>query len=293
MSDWIELDPSYSTTRRLRNDSLREVETNLQKMRRAQDEFVPMIFHPAMPERKGQGGLRTKGFFKKSYTDKPLISVITVVFNGDEHLEQTILSVISQPYENLEYIIVDGGSTDLTIDIIKKYESVIDYWISESDNGIYDAMNKACRLAHGSALIFLNSGDRFIGDLFSSLGSLQCFLPCKIKESNGLVWARSISNPHLGLPTAHQAILFPNQKRLYNTAYLVSADYDYFLRHNMKFEIAQDIGAYILYDNSGFSTKNKTRRNLETITIIYKHFGLIKTLKYVLIKIKKRFRPPN
>ncbi|MFV9924546.1 MAG: glycosyltransferase [Francisella endosymbiont of Hyalomma scupense] len=80
---------------------------------------------------------------------KPLITVITVVYNGEAYLEKTILSVINQTYESVEYIIIDGGSTDGTIDIIKKYESKINYWISEAYNGIYDAMNKGIKLATG------------------------------------------------------------------------------------------------------------------------------------------------
>ena len=74
--------------------------------------------------------------------DNPLITVVTVVFNDVQHIEDTILSVVNQTYPNIEYIIIDGGSTDGTIDIIKKYEERIAYWVSEPDKGIYDAMNK-------------------------------------------------------------------------------------------------------------------------------------------------------
>jgi glycosyltransferase involved in cell wall biosynthesis len=70
----------------------------------------------------------------------PLISIITVVYNSASTLEQTILSVINQTYKNIEYIIIDGGSTDGTVDIIKKYENHLAYWVSEPDKGIYDAM---------------------------------------------------------------------------------------------------------------------------------------------------------
>lgn len=80
-----------------------------------------------LPE--GEGGLRTKGYFKNSFEDKPLIGIITVVFNGE-----TIQSVINQTYDNIEYIIIDGG----TLDIITKYEDQIDYWVSERDKGIYE-----------------------------------------------------------------------------------------------------------------------------------------------------------
>ena len=81
------------------------------------------------------GGLRSKGILKQSSNSRPLITVITVVFNGDQHLEETILSVTEQTYDNIEYIIVDGGSTDATLDIIKKYEDHIDFWTSKKMRG--------------------------------------------------------------------------------------------------------------------------------------------------------------
>jgi len=92
---------------------------------------------------------------------QPKISVITVVFNGAKYIEQTILSVINQTYLNIEYIIIDGGSTDGTIEIIKKYISKIDYWHSKPDDGIYDAMNKGLAVATGSWVNFMNAGDIF------------------------------------------------------------------------------------------------------------------------------------
>jgi glycosyltransferase involved in cell wall biosynthesis len=85
--------------------------------------------------------------------------VITVVLNGEKYLEQTIQSVINQTYPNVEYIIIDGGSTDGTLDIIKKYEDYIDYWVSEPDKGIYDAMNKGIRCSLGQWIGFLGSDD--------------------------------------------------------------------------------------------------------------------------------------
>src|SRR4030066_740784 len=98
---------------------------------------------------KVEGGLRTKGYYKNSLINKPLVTIITVVYNGEKHLENTIHSVINQSYNNLEYIIVDGESSDRTIDIIRRYETSIDYWVSEKDDGIYDAMNKGIKLSKG------------------------------------------------------------------------------------------------------------------------------------------------
>ena len=120
--------------------------------------------------RHGAGGLRTQGYFKSSLPNMPLITVVTVVFNGEKYLEETILSVINQTYKNVEYIIIDGGSTDATLDIIKKYYYAVDYWISEIDNGIYDAMNKGITSSNGEWLNFMNCGDSFYcEDVLSSI----------------------------------------------------------------------------------------------------------------------------
>ncbi len=123
------------------------------------DKFETVLFLPEDKNRKGEGGLRRQGYFKKSYDGNPLISIITVVFNGEKYLEKTIQSVINQSYDNVEYIIIDGGSTDGTLDIIKKYEDKIDYWVSENDNGIYDAMNKGLQLVTGEYIGILNADD--------------------------------------------------------------------------------------------------------------------------------------
>lgn len=92
---------------------------------------------------------------------KPKVSIITVVYNGITEIENTILSVINQTYSNIEYLVIDGGSSDGTIDVIRKYESKIDYWQSEPDGGIYFAMNKGIELASGEWINFRNCGDYF------------------------------------------------------------------------------------------------------------------------------------
>ena len=91
----------------------------------------------------------------------PKISIVTPVFNRVEYLEQTILSVIDQGYPNLEYIVIDGGSTDGTLEIIKKYEDRIFYWTSEPDNGMYDAINKGFKKASGQIMAWINSDDLY------------------------------------------------------------------------------------------------------------------------------------
>src|SRR4051812_40289565 len=90
------------------------------------------------------------------------VSIITVVYNGATSLTKTIESVVAQTYANIEYIIIDGGSTDGTTEIIKQYEQSVNVWRSEKDKGVYDAMNKGAALATGEWLFFLNSGDCLI-----------------------------------------------------------------------------------------------------------------------------------
>lgn len=115
-------------------------------------------------QRQGEGGLRTRGIFKMSSPDKSLVSIVTVVFNSAEFIEKTILSVLGQDYENFEFIVVDGGSTDGTVDILKRYDHAIDYWISEPDKGISDAFNKAIKLAAGDYINFQGAGDYLLSN---------------------------------------------------------------------------------------------------------------------------------
>lgn len=89
----------------------------------------------------------------------PKITVITVVYNRVNTIEQTISSVVNQRYPNFEYIVIDGGSTDGTVEVIKKYEKDIAYWVSEKDNGIYDAMNKGVQAASGDYIEIIGSDD--------------------------------------------------------------------------------------------------------------------------------------
>ena len=147
------LDKNFSTTRLVITDKPYVINNHNNK--------ESILFLQKDSGRKGEGGLRTQGYFKKSYKNKPLISIVTVVFNGEEYIEETIESIINQNYENVEYIIIDGGSGDGTVDIIKKYEDRIDYWVSEEDNGIYSAMNKGIDLVTGKWINFMNAGDLF------------------------------------------------------------------------------------------------------------------------------------
>ena len=114
---------------------------------------------------KREGGLRKHGrFSEESQSEEPLVTIVTVVRNGVETIEQTIRSVLGQTYTNIEYIVIDGCSTDGTLDIIKKYEENIAYWISEPDNGISDAFNKGIARATGEFVALINADDWMSSD---------------------------------------------------------------------------------------------------------------------------------
>lgn len=109
--------------------------------------------------RRAEGGLRTQGVFKRAEPGMPLVSYVTVVRNGDKTLARTIASVIRQSYGNVEYIVVDGASTDGTLDIIQQHAQAIDYFVSEPDEGLYHALNKAIQFARGDLICVLNADD--------------------------------------------------------------------------------------------------------------------------------------
>ena len=219
---------------------------------------------------------------------KPLISIITVVYNGENFLEKTIQSVINQTYKNIEYIIIDGGSTDGTVNIIKRYEDQIDYWVSERDGGIYDAMNKGIDKANGVGLLFLNAGDYFVGEVLNSKISIPTFLSVKYKNRFGKLVDAKIKNYKYGIPNSHQGIIFENRGVKYNLLFKIASDYDYFLRlgYDDKLPILNSSG-YVYYDNIGLSSMNYKRRDEEVLKIIKEHFTYKEVfIFYVKSKIK-------
>lgn len=169
----------------------------------------------------------------------PVISVITVVYNDAKHIEETILSVINQTYPNIEYIIIDGKSTDGTLDIIKKYEHKLNYWISEPDKGIFDAMNKGLIHATGTWINFMNSGDIFananvINNVFNKKNFEDKFViygDAIYVRPNGKVFskAKNVKSIRYNMPTTHQAFFVKSDiaKNIkFNTIYKYAADYN-------------------------------------------------------------------
>lgn len=174
--------PDYSTTRLLVTDKPECFDKQM-------NDTVTLLKTPNSDNKIAEGGLRLQGYFKTSTEKKPLITVVTVVYNGAEFLEETIKSVIEQTYDNVEYIIVDGGSTDGTLDIIRKYEHAIDYWVSEPDGGMYDALSKGFTLTSGKFVCYLNAGDLFSDHALKI--AVSVFLDTGVKWITGL---RSICN---------------------------------------------------------------------------------------------------
>jgi len=121
---------------------------------------------------------------------QPLVTIITVVFNGASHLRCAIDSVLAQTYPSLEYIVVDGGSTDGTIEILRAYGRRIDYWVSEPDAGIYDAMNKGIRSATGTFIGILNADDRYVP--FAVERAVRALSDPQVGYSYG--WVRLVDN---------------------------------------------------------------------------------------------------
>jgi glycosyltransferase involved in cell wall biosynthesis len=182
--DVYKLDKRYSTTRRVVSSAIDII-----------NEEPTLIelswFLEANKNRAGEGGLRTKGYFKNNATSCPLISIVTVVYNGEGHIEQTIQSVISQEYENVEYIVIDGGSTDGTLDILKQYEGQIDYWVSEPDRGISDAFNKGVTLCQGEWVGLINADDWYEPQ---ALSSILTYPDAEVLYGNMQVWRNGVKN---------------------------------------------------------------------------------------------------
>ena len=111
-----------------------------------------------------KGGLRKSGFLRFNKESEPVVSIVTVVLNDPKGLQSTIESVINQNYSNFEYIIIDGGSDDGTLSVIRQFDDQIDYWLSKKDRGIYDAMNKGIKISSGEIIGSLNAGDCYCKD---------------------------------------------------------------------------------------------------------------------------------
>lgn len=219
--------------------------------------------------------------------NKPKVTVVTVTYNAQKYLEQTIKSIIEQDYPNIEYIIIDGASTDKTIDIIKKYEKYITHWISEPDNSIYDAMNKGIDIATGEWINFMNAGDSFAtidaikylidnlekdtdlitGDRYSVYENSSKRILNKASGIKGI-------KEH-GMPSGHQSMLIKSllmKKYKYSLSYKYASDHDLmlrFYRDNRNFKlINRPISNYL---RGGYSDENNIEAYIEILFLLIKY----------------------
>lgn len=229
----------------------------------------------------------------------PKISIITINYNQKAFLRETIESVVNQQYENLEYIIIDGGSTDGSVEVIKEYEEYISFWVSEPDEGIYAALNKGLKNVTGEWFNFMNSGD-----FFSEKDSLMEFVKhfddqfslvysdCLLLAPNGEIKRDSqqgLFKYSIFLNALnHQSIFFNTQKAKdleYDTTYKIASDLDLIVR--LFFQCSRDENFCVhikdqyltTYRLGGYSSKHK-------------HL-LVKERRQVMGKLPIRYRVPS
>lgn len=231
--------------------------------------------------------------------NKPKISIITVCYNSVKTIDKTIQSVINQTYKNIEYIIIDGGSTDGTLDIINKYKDRITYMISEKDGGIYDAMNKGSMVAKGEYLNFMNSDDYF----FSGSSIEEC-IPY-LDGHNDIIYGnvevrydkiKFIKNklpPRYlwAAPANHQSSFIRRDTMLkygYNISNKIVADYEFFLNVYYNggnvLKINKTIASFY---NDGYSQQNYKQMILDCHKTIKKFIkNPLIDMYYALLRIK-------
>jgi Glycosyltransferases, probably involved in cell wall biogenesis len=240
---------------------------------------------------KHEGGLRVNGINKESFKDRPLISIITVIYNAKNHIEKTINSVLDQTYDSIEYIIVDGGSTDGSLEIIKKYDGSIDYWISEKDKGIYDAMNKGLFLAKGSWIGMLNAGDTYYKDAIETIANTLrddtnagvIYADINYKIYDIIIRIKSPAKLSLSqfwkMPIYHPA-MFVSKNTFekyggFSIEYSLASDYELLLRLFKKGVKCLYIGTVLTEMESGGASSKKYKKGLEELYAVAKSHHIV------------------
>jgi len=226
---------------------------------------------------------------------KLTLSVITVVYNNVKDIERTMLSVLNQTWPNIEYIVVDGLSTDGTAKIVNSYKIKIAKLISEKDEGIYDAMNKGLAAATGDYVIFMNSGDEFydtdtVEKVFNSSKSADIYygetemidadgksLGQRRHKAPGEFTWRSFK---YGMSISHQAIYIRRSLTgPFDRRYQLSADIDWIIRAAKKAKKIVNVNQYVAKYQVGGISKARHRQSLmERFDIMRRHYGLLPTL---------------
>ncbi len=238
---------------------------------------------------------------------QPKLSVITIVYNNVRDIERTLLSVVNQTYPNIEYIVVDGASTDGTLKLLKKYESKLSKLITEKDQGIYDAMNKSLALATGDYVLFMNSGDEIyapdtVERIFATepdsdiyYGETEMF----DEHWQSLGRRRHQAPEHFtwksfrfGMSVSHQAIYIKRSlTEPYDLQYQLSSDIDWVIKCGKKAKKITNVEAYVAKYLVGGMSKKRHRQSLkERFQILSKHYGLVPNLvNHLIIAAKLAF----
>lgn len=176
--------------------------------------------------------------YSEEERNRPVLTVVTVVFNRVTEIESTIKSVINQHFDGLEYIVIDGGSTDGTINIIEQYSTKLSYWVSEPDKGIYDAMNKAIGRATGEWINFMNCGDTFVEGALTKMFSGKRY-DADVVYGDALVQYPSFQNTWRIMPLdemwkrtpfCHQSCFVKTtlmKQHRFDLTYRLSSDFDF------------------------------------------------------------------
>lgn len=231
----------------------------------------------------------------------PLISIITVSYNAVNVIEQTISSIVNLNFDDYEYIIVDGGSTDGTIDLIKKYQDKISHWISEPDKGIYDAMNKGANIAKGEYVIYINAGDKILDFNFNFLKSTKnkdVFYGNILLEDNRAVVPYDLKIIGYAMPFCHQAVIVKTQLMKeygFNCNYKIAADFDLFQRLiKDKKEFKYENITMAMFEGGGVSSKMSKVYVKEYLSIIFKnkinYYWPYSLIKFILILMISKFK---
>lgn len=227
----------------------------------------------------------------------PKVSIITVAYNAEALIEKTIKSVIGQTYPNLEYILIDGASTDNTLAIAQKYEAAIDRIISEPDKNNYDAMNKGMHYATGDYIWFLHAGDLILDNetlaeaMQNKEGVDFIYGKALILGKEGQEKAMHKAHPDAktltwksfrnGMLICHQAMILHRRAWLpyRHEKYPLVADIDWIIRAMQRVETVADAGIYLCgFLEGGISARNRRRSLIERFKVLREHFGLLPTL---------------
>ncbi len=226
---------------------------------------------------KISGGKRCRGIANKIEANSPSISIIMAVFNGNITIEETINSIIRQNYKNFEYIIIDAGSTDGTIDTIKKYDEFIDFWTSEPDKGIYDALNKGIDLAFGDWLYFIGADDRLasydvLSYIFNEAHKSKMLYGNVILGDTGQIYDGEFSKKKLYFNNiCHQAIFY--HKDLFRTL--------------GKFELKYPLWADWVFNMRAFAVEEVKPVFINKVIAIYSIKGKSSTTEDEIFKIER------